>query len=360
MLAAAAALTLAAAAATALAAAAAGPAAVAWRRRRRDGAEAGPVGRTPTVAEAAAKVLGVAPAPVASTWRRPRPIPEDDADGASTEDLLREVERRSKAVMYVVTNSANNQFSIPNLTKYLRMKGVDVHEGASPEETVRVNARRLLELLEHGGGRPASGGLHHELMPGVVPAAELEARLPAMKEAYCQQPLDYGGHSRYGDTWRISCYMVVMESWKPKIEPHEPMVKCMTPIMDQCTEAFGHWYCRLRGLPSVNVHVMNAFVTRYQAVEDEDQLKKHIDGANVDGSVVLALPTDDPFEGGALHVWDGKPQQEFVYHMRPGDALFLDNAVWHQAMPITSGTRWALVLFLRLRSPGSRAVATAA
>ena len=33
------------------------------------------------------------------------------------------------------------------------------------------------------------------------------------------------------------------------------------------------------------------------------------DGANVDGSCILALPTDEAFEGGALHVWDGKPKQ---------------------------------------------------
>ena len=29
----------------------------------------------------------------------------------------------------------------------------------------------------------------------------------------------------------------------------------------------------------------------------------------MDGSCILALPTDEPFEGGALHVWDGKPKQ---------------------------------------------------
>merc|ERR1712118_550908 len=93
---------------------------------------------------------------------------------------------------------------------------------------------------------------------------------------------------------------------------------------------------------------MNAFVTRYRPIPDEDQLKRHIDGANVDGSVVLALPTDDPCEGGALHVWDGKPQKEFVYRMEPGDILFLDTRVWHQAKSITSGTRWSLVIFLKL------------
>merc|ERR1719434_672944 len=130
----------------------------------------------------------------------------------------------------------------------------------------------------------------------------------------------------------------------------------MSPILTLCTDAFAAWHCRRAAVPSVHVSIMNGFVTRYRPVHEEDQLKKHIDGSNVDGSVILALPTDDPFEGGALHVWDGKPQKEFVYRMQPGDAIFLDNAVWHQAKPITAGTRWALVLFLRLRTPAGTTV----
>merc|ERR1712032_269852 len=136
---------------------------------------------------------------------------------------------------------------------------------------------------------------------------------PEMKDAYLQQPLDYGRNSRYGDKWRISCYLVVMENWKPKIEAHEPMVRCMSAVMDECVEGFRGWYCRRKGVACIDVGVMNAFVTRYRPIHEEDQLKKHIDGANVDGSVI-----------------------------------FLDNGIFHQAKPIPSGTRWALVLFLRL------------
>ena len=80
------------------------------------------------------------------------------------------------------------------------------------------------------------------------------------------------------------------------------------------------------------------------------------DGANVDGSVILALPTDEPFEGGALHVWDGKPKQELVYTMDAGDCIFLDTKIWHQAKPISCGSRWALVLFLRLEKAQSQPV----
>mmetsp|Transcript_5052 Transcript_5052/g.14906 ORF Transcript_5052/g.14906 Transcript_5052/m.14906 type:complete len:360 (+) Transcript_5052:123-1202(+) len=277
------------------------------------------------------------------------------AEHRSEEELLAEVAKRSKAVLYVVSNKGNDRFSMPNLSKYLRMKGVVMRQGRTPEETLLLNASLLLEVLDKscasGIPRAAPGApLRHEMEEQVIPAQELQVLFPEMRDAYVQQPLDYGRNSRYGDRWRISCYLVVMENWKPKIMPHEPMVRCMTPTMNRCTQAFARWYCRIYSLASVEVDVMNAFVTRYRALQEEDQLKRHIDGSNVDGSVILALPTDDPFEGGALHVWDGKPQKQHVYQMRPGDCIFMDNAVWHQAMPISKGTRWALVLFLRLRN----------
>ena len=33
------------------------------------------------------------------------------------------------------------------------------------------------------------------------------------------------------------------------------------------------------------------------------------------------------------------------YPTRSGDVAFIDRAVWHQADPITKGTRWAMVIF---------------
>lgn len=95
-------------------------------------------------------------------------------------------------------------------------------------------------------------------------------------------------------------------------------------------------------------------------------LLKHIDGAGkVDGSVVLALPIDrwtsseeeNSFEGGGLTFWDGRARrsasgkwdpEEISYDTRSGDLAFIDRAVWHQANPITKGTRWALVIFYKV------------
>ena len=122
---------------------------------------------------------------------------------------------------------------------------------------------------------------------------------------------------------------------------------------------------------------------RYRPLPNENALLRHIDGAHVDGSVILALPTDCPWEGGGVTVWEPKPhsaqqqqqqqqQQQsaplqplglqeaapvgeplqqppqpagmtageaagsnahetsFSYGMAPGDLCLLDNAVWHQ------------------------------
>lgn len=283
------------------------------------------------------------------------PIAEPGYAGdVETQNLLAEVRKRSVAVLYVVTNKNSDRFSIPNLTKYLKKNDLPVHEGATPDETIIVNAKRLLEFLDsHKGPVTATARLRHEVATEAIDPKMLKELFPSIQDAYVQQPLDYGRNSRYGDKWKISCYLVVMENWKPKILPHQPMVDVLGPTMAKCVELFGQWHQRMRSLASVEVSVMNAFVTRYRPVAEEDQLKKHIDGANVDGSVVLALPTDDPFEGGALHVWDGRTAtgpKEHIYQMQPGDMLMMENAVWHQAMPISAGTRWALVLFLRLKN----------
>jgi len=110
-------------------------------------------------------------------------------------------------------------------------------------------------------------------------------------------------------------------------------------------------------------------MTRYTPAPDENALLKHVDGAGkVDGSVVLALPVDrwtasaeeNSFEGhgGGLTFWDGRMQrnaesgkrevEEIKYDTRSGDLAFIDRAVWHQANPITRGTRWALVIFYKV------------
>jgi quercetin dioxygenase-like cupin family protein len=46
---------------------------------------------------------------------------------------------------------------------------------------------------------------------------------------------------------------------------------------------------------------------------------------------------------------DGKKVlDEIDYDTRSGDVAFIDKGVWHQANPISKGTRWALVIFYKV------------
>jgi len=303
-----------------------------------------------------------ATAAVALGRARRRTVREVDEEVAEEEELrlvLLAIKSLSKSTYLMVSDAKGERFSERGLASVVRQRGLVVEKEASTRTLAEALASDLDVSKRRGAAAyapPASGRrLRHALVRGGVDGAVLRAKFPAMRDAYIQQRLDYGRHSRYGDSWRISCYVVVMASAKPRIAPHQPMVDCMGDIMDACVALFEQWYSR-HFHRAATASVMNCFVTRYRPRHDEDQLKKHIDGANVDGSVILALPTDDPFDGGDLKVWDGPPtgsdRQPPLFHyadLRPGDAILLDGRLWHQAMPITSGTRYALVLFLKLR-----------
>ena len=71
----------------------------------------------------------------------------------------------------------------------------------------------------------------------------------------------------------------------------------MEKIQEICKNAFTEWYKELHGLEEVKVTTLNAFVTKYIGKESgKEEFGKHVDGAKVDGSLVLALPTDEPHD----------------------------------------------------------------
>ena len=270
-------------------------------------------------------------------------------DSKEATALIAQLKALNSTAALVVTNAKGDAFASKALTKYVR-KVCGEATGDALEDATR--------LVEHcKSARPPSASafgpagdarrLRHALVRGCVSPQLLHERFPRIKGAYTQQALDYGKNSRYGDRWKISCYIVVLEKWKPKIMPHQPMVDALSDVVDMCCRRFEAWYLE-RFERARRASVMNAFVTRYRPKPDEAELKKHIDGANVDGSVILALPTDEPFQGGRLKVWDGRPTALHEYAMAPGDCIFLDARIWHQGCAITSGARYALVLFLRL------------
>jgi len=178
-----------------------------------------------------------------------------------------------------------------------------------------------------------------------------------------------------------------MKGGIPCTNPNLKLLSICRPLLDTCDDLFQSWYTQqhacngnrnrygrnnINGIDgstrstgsTMRVDRLMTFITRYTPAPGEEALLKHVDGAGkVDGSVVVGLPIDrwsgqteeeHSFEGhgGGLTFWDGKDSNkrplEIDYDTRSGDVAFIDRAVWHQANPITKGTRWALVIFYKV------------
>ena len=164
--------------------------------------------------------------------------------------------------------------------------------------------------------------------------------------------------------WRISCWMEIEKNQRQAglnyTKTSAELLKIMTPCLEQCDTFFKKCYRRIHGLFSIKkLRRLQSFVTRYRPRPKESALLRHVDGMLVDGSIVVGLPTDEPFTGGGLTIWDGHPDNPdatYSYPMGPGDICYLDHLVWHQANPIASGERWALVIFYSVKDDGATAV----
>jgi hypothetical protein len=137
-----------------------------------------------------------------------------------------------------------------------------------------------------------------------------------------------------------------------KITLSDDLLEVSRPLLTRCDDIFAQWMTAYKGttVAAKDFERAQSFITRYRATGVETHLPKHIDGGDVDGSLIVGLPTRVPFEGGGLTVWDGPDPGEsttYVYGIDPGAVCFLDAQVWHQSNPVTSGERWVLVVFYR-------------
>ena len=206
--------------------------------------------------------------------------------------------------------------------------------------------------------------LKHEVKKAAIDPAYLDSLFPVIKELFVPQKVNYSNTNPYikkedgkhGEKvqWKVSSYMEVDDSMggtmQKAVNPDAALLTHCGGMLEQCNVAFAKWYKARHGEDSITeLTRLQSFITRYRANPEERGLLRHIDGAQVDGSIVVGLPTDCPFEGGGLTVFEGTPEVAYKYAVRPGDMCLLDNFVWHQGNPITSGERWSLVIFYAVK-----------
>ncbi|KAH9248513.1 hypothetical protein BASA81_013839 [Batrachochytrium salamandrivorans] len=199
---------------------------------------------------------------------------------------------------------------------------------------------------------PKAGKFKHAVVETAVPLEQLQ-QVFTTGVLPCYQEMQLPAYSRY-ESWTQSCYMEIDLRWTPRPEINQAMFEAMKDIQEHCRQVFAKWYAELYSLECVEVTTLNSFVTKYVPSEGKNEFGKHIDGVKVHGSLVLALPTDEPHDWPGILVWDGPkgrgpigkdPRPEHHYVLQPGDALVMDRMVWHHGLPITKGNRYVVVNF---------------
>ncbi|KAL9186042.1 hypothetical protein ACHAXT_005280 [Thalassiosira profunda] len=266
----------------------------------------------------------------------------------------------------------------PSVTEIAAPAGDDAAANEGPSDcNVISSPDDVQRQITKGVVRAKLSKRRHLVLPRAISPAYLDELMPAIvADLFEPQTVTYNGGVANIKNWKISCYLEVMEGGVPCTNPHEGLRDHCRDLLETCNALFASWYRQQHACNDsttskykVNengdpiVSRLMTFITRYTPAPDENALLKHVDGAGkVDGSVVVALPIDrwtaphdvNSFEGhgGGLTFWDGRrsaaASEGIVYDTRSGDVAFIDRAVWHQANPITKGTRWALVIFYKV------------
>jgi len=210
--------------------------------------------------------------------------------------------------------------------------------------------------------------LRHAIVHDAVAQRKLEEAFDAMCDAFKPQQVDYSNTAYGKDHWKLSCFMEYsngVAAGRINLAQGGPLKHVCEDILRDCDAVFMRWYDEIHPHLKTATRSMTrlqSFVTRYRRFADETHLPRHIDGANVSGSLVLGLPTYQGFTGGGLTVWDGDGEKEvFEYPMGVGEACLLDTRVWHQSNPVLSGERWVIVIFYEVTTtkPGDPAPGSA-
>jgi len=238
-------------------------------------------------------------------------------------------------------------------TPHLFAVGVWISGAAALAMVARLRRRRRFVLMATDPPPETQALLsRHRWLPlrhamRKVDPALIEAAFDDIRAAFAPQQVDYTNTAYPKNHWKLSCFMEYTNGVAAKqidLAAGAPMLSVCGRILEECDAAFSEWYSEAHPCPkraTRSLHRAQSFVTRYRPNPDETHLPRHIDGANVDGSLVLGLPTYDAFgESGGLTVWDGEGEAEvFRYPVASGDACLLDSRVWHQSNPIDSGER---------------------
>jgi len=151
--------------------------------------------------------------------------------------------------------------------------------------------------------------LRHRAIRAALSERELERAFDAIRGAFSPQQVGYANTAYGKDHWQLSCFMEYgngVARGNIDLGRGALLMRAAQPTLAACDAVFLRWYDDthpyLSSKKARRLERLQSFVTRYRSVTHETHLPRHIDGADVDGSLVLGLPSETGFGGGGLTV----------------------------------------------------------
>jgi hypothetical protein len=125
----------------------------------------------------------------------------------------------------------------------------------------------------------------HLVLSQVLHPNYLNALFPTLLQYFQPQSVHYNGGIAHITTWKISCYLEVMDHGIPTAEPNTRLREHFLPVLEACNDLFLFWYqqqhsCNTsnrfhpRGTTVKKCHRLMTFITRYTPAPGEQALLK--------------------------------------------------------------------------------------
>ena len=127
--------------------------------------------------------------------------------------------------------------------------------------------------------------LRHLVIPKAIHATYLDSLFPTMLKLFAPQTVQYNGGIAKITSWKISCYLEVMEGGIPCTDPNLPLFQLFEPLLNTCNDLFVQWYRQQHACNKPDgsseqendvrtCHRLMTFITRYTAAPGEQALLK--------------------------------------------------------------------------------------
>lgn len=191
------------------------------------------------------------------------------------------------------TTSPSDQ-TVCQSTKDLSMK-VDMTEGCTAKESIgsistsaSMVRDTIMKEICQGVIRCKLMKRRHLIIKEGIDPLYLKEIFPSIIHNFQPQPVQYNGGIANIKTWKISCYLEVMDHGVPTTQPNLLLLQHCLPLLRQCNDLFLFWYQQQHkfSIPStksengdsasrpLRCRRLMTFITRYTPAPNEQALLK--------------------------------------------------------------------------------------